>query len=72
MSDTTTTTDSPKVAFSSTVFPTDEDMKLWDSLTPEEQLAVIAHDEEQGSRSGVAPAETLEDRLKRVRAQKAR
>jgi hypothetical protein len=36
------------IKFTSTVFPTDEDMKLWHSLSPAEQNAVIMRDVEQG------------------------
>lgn len=56
------------ISFTSTVFPTDEDMRLWRSLSPAERAAVIARDEEAGFRSGAAEAESLDDRLKRVRA----
>lgn len=56
------------VRFNSTVFPTDEDMKLWNSLSPEEQRAVIERDEEAAFQSGIAKKETLEERLARVRA----
>jgi hypothetical protein len=34
------TVDISKVNFTSTVFPTDADMKLWESLTPEQRKAV--------------------------------
>ena len=40
--------DVAKIKFSSTVFPTDEDRKLWDALSPEEQQAVIIAAEETG------------------------
>jgi len=56
---------------SSTVFPTDEDMKLWNSFTPEERQAFIIEAEENGFQSGVAPAESVEERLARVRAEAA-
>jgi len=59
----------PKI--SSTVFPTDEGMKLWNSLTPEERQAFIIEAEENGFQSGVAPAESVEERLARVRAEAA-
>lgn len=58
------------VRFSSTVFPDAEDMALWNSLTPDEQRAAVAEDEEAGYRSGVASDETLEVRLSRVRAER--
>ncbi len=40
--------DISNVEFSSTVFPTDEDMKLWESLSPAEQRAAIMRDVKQG------------------------
>lgn len=43
------------VKFTSTVFPTDEDMKLWHSLSPEQQREVIMNDISQGLEG--APAE---------------
>ncbi len=61
--------DVAKIKFSSTVFPTAEDRKLWDALSPEEQQAVIIAAEEKGFQSGVAPAESVAERLARVRAE---
>jgi len=61
------TINAPDVKFSSTVFPTEEDAALWESLSPEEQRAIIARDEEVGFRSGIAPKESLTARLARVR-----
>ena len=46
--DTADTIDISRVKFSSTVFPTDEDMKLWHSLSADEQRAVIMRDVKQG------------------------
>lgn len=43
-------TDLPE--FESTVFPTEADMRIWDSLTPAQQRAVILRDIERG-RSGL-------------------
>ena len=47
MSD-TETIDLSHVKFPSTVFPTNEDMKLWESLTFEQRKAVEVRDEEEG------------------------
>ncbi len=47
MSD-TDTIDISGIKFSSSVFPTDEDMALWHSLGPAAQQAVIMRDVEQG------------------------
>ena len=54
--------------FTSTVFPTAEDMALWESLSPDERRALIAREEEAGANSGIAQNESLADRLKRVRS----
>ena len=66
-----TKTDISKTDFSSRVFPTAEDMALWDSLSPAEQRAVIERDEHAGFQSGIAESETLRQRLERVRATQA-
>lgn len=47
MSD-TDTMDISSINFSSTVFPTDEDMAVWNSLTPEQQRAIIMRKVEKG------------------------
>ena len=60
MSD-TKTVDISKVKFSSTVFPTDADMKLWESLTPEQRKAVEIRDEEEGYNSGVAEPKSMDE-----------
>ena len=59
------------VEFTSTVFPTEADMKLWNSLSADQQRAHIVAAEEAGFKSGTAPTESMEDRLERVRAQSA-
>jgi len=46
--DTAETIDISHIKFTSTVFPTDEDMKLWHSLSAHEQRAVIMRDVKQG------------------------
>ena len=64
----TKTTDVSHIKFTSTAFPTDEDMTLWNSLTPGQREAVIIEAEEKGFQSGIAPDESAEERLARVRA----
>ena len=59
------------INFTSTVFPTDDDMRLWDSLSADEQRAVIVRDLEAAEASGRSEPESVEDRLKRVRAKMA-
>lgn len=54
--------------FTSKAFPTTADMARWDALSPAEQREFIEHSEQAGFESGVAPAESLADRLARVRA----
>lgn len=63
MSDTKT-----DIEFTSKAFPTASDMARWDVLSPAEQREFIENSEQAGFESGVAPAETLADRLARVRA----
>ena len=71
MSD-TKTIDVSHIRFSSTVFPTDEDMRLWDSLSPEEQRAVIERDLDEAERSGIAKPESMDQVIARVRAEAKR
>ena len=63
--------DISNVQFSSTVFPTDEDMKLWHSLSPEEQRAVIRRELDEGEASGTAAPESMKQMMQRVRAEAA-
>ena len=63
--------DVSNVHFSSTVFPTDEDMKLWDSLSPEEQRAVVERDLDDAEASGTSASEPMEQMIQRVRANRA-
>ena len=63
-----TKTDIGEVQFSSQAFPSEEGMKRWENLDPASRRAVVVRDEQQGFDSGVAPAETIEERLARVRA----
>lgn len=48
------TVDISRISFRSAVFPTDEDMRLWRSLSPQEQRAVIMCDVEEGLRGPAA------------------
>lgn len=57
------------IAFSSTVFPSEGDMKLWNGLSAEQQRAVVKRDLDEAEASGVAEAETAEEIIGRVRAQ---
>ena len=61
--------DISEIKFSSTVFPSEEDMKLWSELSAEEQRVVIARDLDAAEASGIAPVETAQQIIERVRAQ---
>ena len=63
--------DVSQIQFSSTFFPTEEDMALWHSLSPEEQRAVIQRDLDEGEASGIAAPESLEAMFQRARAETA-
>ena len=63
--------DISNVQFSSTVFPTEEDMERWHSLSPEEQCAVILRELDEGEASGIAAPESMEQMIQRVRAETA-
>ena len=56
-----------RLTFTSAVFPTADDIALWDSLSDSEKYALIMADEAQGFESGYAEDESLEARLNRVR-----
>ena len=55
--------------FTSTVFPTDEDMKLWNSLTLEQKKAVEQRDEEKGYQSGIAESRTMQELIAEAKAE---
>lgn len=63
------TIDISHIRFASTVFPTDEDMRLWNSLSADEQRAVVRRDLDEAEASGVAEPETAEEIIRRVRAE---
>ena len=64
----TKTIDVSHIRFTSTVFPTEEDMRLWDSLSAEERRAVVRRDLDEAEASGVAEPETIEQAQKGVRS----
>ena len=63
------TDDISHVKFTSVQFPTDEDMKLWESLTPEQRKAVEIRDEEEGYNSGLAEPCTMADIIAEAKAE---
>jgi hypothetical protein len=68
MSD-TETIDISGVKFSSTVFPTKDDMKIWESLTLEQRKAVEARDVKEGSASGLTEPCTMADIIAEAKAE---
>ncbi len=63
----TKTVDISQIKFSSTVFPTPEDMKLWESLTDEQRKAIEIRDEEDGYKSGVAEHKSMSQLIAEVK-----
>ena len=60
------------ICFSSTVFPTAEDQALWESLTPEQRLAILERDEEEAFRSGVAETLSVKEVIAKVLAERGK
>ena len=65
----TKTVDISGIKFSSTTFPTQEDMELWESLTDEQRKAVEIRDEEEGLASGLAEPCTMADIIAEAKAE---
>ena len=63
------TVDISGIKFTSTVFPTPEDMGLWESLTHEQRKAVEFRDEEEGYNSGVAEPKTMDELIAEAKAE---
>lgn len=51
-----------------TLFPGDAELAEWEALSPEQQFARLEAEETAAAGSGEAPAETLDERLNRVRS----
>ena len=64
------TTDISQIRFSSTVYPSADDIALWESLSPEAQAALIKRDLDEAEQSGEALSATMEELIARVRAKK--
>ena len=58
------------IHFRSTVFPTEDDLVLWNSLSKKEQMTLIERGEEDAFKSGTAPKVTQEEILARARTVK--
>jgi len=65
----TKTIDISQIKFSSTVFPTPEDMKLWECLTDEQRKAIEIRDEEEGFKSGVAEHKSMSQLISEAKAE---
>ena len=65
----TKTVDISGIKFSSTTFPTQEDMELWESLTDEQRKAVEIRDVEEGQASGLAEPCTMADIIAEAKAE---
>ena len=63
------TVDISNIKFTSAVFPTKEDMKLWESLTPEQKKAVELRDVKEGEASGLAEPCTMADIIAEAKAE---
>ena len=63
------TVDISGVKFTSTVFPTREDIELWESLTDEQRRAVEVRDEEEGYKSGVAEPRSMSQLIAEAKAE---
>lgn len=66
---TTKAVDISGVAFSSTVFPTDEDRALWESLSDEQRQALIVQSEQSAFESGISDQISLQELLSETRAE---
>jgi len=69
--DETETIDVSHIEFTSTVYPTEEDMKLWYSLSAAEQRAVIYRDVEAALKSGIAEKQSMAEIITEARAEMA-
>ncbi len=63
------TVDISGIKFTSTVFPTPEDMALWESLTDEQRKAVEVRDEEEGFNSGIAEHRSMDQLIAEAKAE---
>jgi hypothetical protein len=63
------TVDISGVKMTSTVFPTKEDMKVWESLTLEQRKAVELRDEEEGYQSGITDPLTMAELIAEAKAE---
>lgn len=62
--------DIKKLKFTSTVFPTEEDIKLWESLTPLQQHERVVYELDEARKSGIVDPEPFQARVDRVKKQR--
>ena len=65
----TRTVDISDIKFTSTTFPTPEDIKLWESLTDEQRKAVEIRDVQEGYASGLAEPCTMAELIAEAKAE---
>ncbi len=63
------TIDISHIRFTSTAQPTEEDVKLWDSLSSDEQRAVLYRELEKSRASGLAPKQTMAEMIAEFRTE---
>ena len=56
------------IRFTSTVYPTAQDIALWESLTAEEKRAVIQRELDEAEASGLAPKQSMAEIIAKARA----
>jgi hypothetical protein len=61
--------DISRIRFSSTVFPSADDIALWDSLSAGEQRAVIARELAEAEAGGLAPKQTMAEIIAEARTE---
>lgn len=62
------TIDVSHIKFVSMACPTDEDVKLWKSLSDEQQHAVLERELDAAEKSGIAPERSMADLVAEARA----
>ena len=62
------TVDISDIKFTSTVFPTLDDMALWEGLSPEQKKAVKLREVKEGQASGLAAPCTMADIIAEAKA----
>ena len=63
------TADIADIKFTSPAFPTPEDVKLWNSLSPEQQRAILVRELDAAEAGGLASEASITELLKRARAE---